>query len=772
MGKKEKQLNSSAFHGKVYLLLPLLFILAFVLRYLFLMQFRETTFFHSTGMDSLYYLKWAACFRDGAPFINEAYFMGPLYPFFLSFLMRFIGNEIYALTLVQIVLGAVTVCLTAYVGTRIFNGATGLVAGIIAALYLPFIFYEGLILMVTLYTFLGLLTLFVSWQALEGGKPGLFFLSGLLLGLAALARANILAFGFFFLFWILLMERKRGIKKAFLFGLGILLMILPVTIRNYRIEGIFVPITSNAGLNFYIGNNENAKGLYVPLDHLPLTMDNDRGFSIDGFNDPTGRRFAELYTERLLTSAEVSSFWLHHGLEFIKHHPRTFLRNTLMKMVYFWNGYEIPQIESFYYIRKLVPFLKWPLLNFMLVVPLGLTGFFLLWRERRKYAVLYLFVLAYFISIIPFFVTSRYRLPVLPCLILFAAHALTILCGKLGKLNMPNRIFYGIPLAFIIFFLPYLVSGRYWYPVLLCLLPLLLFIVHFIFRVIRNLHQTASATLSLSIMTLFIAVLAVSLPLQPGNFGMAESINNFGSALVQRGMYEKAIEAFELALSYNTGDPVVHYNLGTTYARLNQLNPAEKELKKAVDINPSSYSAWLNLSNIYHIRGMHEEDKAVQQKLIRLNPKNYKAYFHMGSILRDQGDFDGALSYYRQAAALAPEESHIFSNLGTVLFRLEEYGPSEKNFRKALALQEKFEQGARKQFERGDPMAPSEEEQRHYKAALYYNLAFVSDRRGKKDDAMAYCRKAIDLRPDYTRAIQLLAELESMTAPAGHFMSE
>jgi tetratricopeptide (TPR) repeat protein len=736
----------------------LLFMLAFLLRLIFLLQFKETTFFHSTGMDSLYYLKWAACIRDGVPFINEAYFMGPLYPFFLSLLMRFMGSDVFLFTLVQIVIGSLTVCLTAWIGLKVFQFRTGWIAGLIAALYIPFIFFEGLILMVTVYTFLGLLALYLSWQAMETEKPALFFLTGLILGLAALARANILGFGCLFMLWIFVIHGKRGWRKALFLAIGMFLVVAPVTLRNYRVEGVFVPITSNGGLNFYIGNNENANGLYVPLDHLPLTMNNERGVSIDGFNDPTGRRFSELYMERPLTSSEVSSFWMNEGLEFIRTHPGRFMSNTAMKMAFFWNAYEIPQIENFYYIRKLVPFLRLPLLQFMTVAPLGILGLFLSWKQRKKYAVFYLYVLAYFLSIMPFFVTSRYRLPVLPCLILFAAHAVTLLWQQLKSPDVRQTVFHGTIIIFILFPFTYVISQGY---VVITVLSLFLLVFYYILSSRQNRPTKPAPVMPGKILALGAIALAVNLPLHQGNFGMAESINNFGRALVREERFEEAIRLFELALSYNPEDPVVHYNLGTTHARLGHLDRAEAALTKTVEINPSSYSAWLNLSNIYHIKGLTDRDMEVQQKLIQLNPKNYKAYFHMGNILSDRGEYRASLAYYRQAADRAPDESYIFSNLATVLYRLGEYEEASDGFRQALALQEAFEQGARQAFEKGGPTAPSEEERRHYKASLNFNLAVVAEKLGEIEKAMAYCRAALEIRPDYARARQLLAELAS-----------
>ena len=49
------------------------------------------------------------------------------------------------------------------------------------------------------------------------------------------------------------------------FALGLALVLGPVALRNYVIGDTFALTTSQLGTNFYIGNNPDATGIYVPL---------------------------------------------------------------------------------------------------------------------------------------------------------------------------------------------------------------------------------------------------------------------------------------------------------------------------------------------------------------------------------------------------------------------------------------------------------------------------------------------------------------------------
>ena len=58
--------------------------------------------------------------------------------------------------------------------------------------------------------------------------------------------------------WLFYWLRKKAASAVVAFLLGAVLVIAPVTLRNYTIGGDFVLISYNGGVNFYLGNNANA----------------------------------------------------------------------------------------------------------------------------------------------------------------------------------------------------------------------------------------------------------------------------------------------------------------------------------------------------------------------------------------------------------------------------------------------------------------------------------------------------------------------------------
>ncbi len=108
----------------------------------------------------------------------------------------------------------------------------------------------------------------------------------------------------------------------------------------------------------------------------------------------------------------------------------------LRKAYRFWSGYELPQIISYdYYHREFKTLWVLPL-SFVWFSALGLAGVWLLPRRARWIMVILLG--GYFLSLLPFFPTSRYRQPVVPLLaVSMAFWLLTVWRTRQGR---PVRI--------------------------------------------------------------------------------------------------------------------------------------------------------------------------------------------------------------------------------------------------------------------------------------------------------------------------------------------
>src|SRR5207248_2808997 len=69
--------------------------------------------------------------------------------------------------------------------------------------------------------------------------------------------------------------------------------------------------------------------------------------------------------------------------------------------------------------------------HFGILIPLALAGVFVTWSERSRLGIYYGLLVAYSASVLLFYVFARYRYPLVPMLVLFAAPAVAAAIGKI-----------------------------------------------------------------------------------------------------------------------------------------------------------------------------------------------------------------------------------------------------------------------------------------------------------------------------------------------------
>jgi tetratricopeptide (TPR) repeat protein len=396
-------------------------------------SFAPHPWFDFLGLDALYYDEWAKrILREGVQG-KDPFFMGPLYPYLVAAVYKLFGPSLDAVRHVQVVLSVASVALMHLLARRLGGPLLAMIATGAAAVYGPYVFESVTILYPTLLILLSTSLLLLLLQAADRRSSRWAFAAGAVLGTYALGNAAILMFAPLAFFWLTAawgrVERpslaawREALPGGAALTFGTVLFILPATIHNWR-AGDPVLLTTNGGLNFYIGNGPMANGGHItPILYLERPDGSTQAVEADLTKDVECRTEAELATGRPMKHSEVSSFWFDEAMKHVRRHPGTFALGLLRKFVHFWSTYEIPQIDHFEYFRRWSLPLRGPALTFGLIGPLSAVGMALALRRPRLWLLPYLFTIAYSTSIVLFFVVARYRLPVLPALLLFAALA-------------------------------------------------------------------------------------------------------------------------------------------------------------------------------------------------------------------------------------------------------------------------------------------------------------------------------------------------------------
>lgn len=609
----------------------LLFACAFVVKLLYVIQSAGDLRVTVPIMDSEYYYNMAIDIMTGRVVRPEAFFMGPLYPYTLAIVFSVFGKSILAARLVQMIGGAVAVVLVYLIGKQVFRPLTALVGALLLLLYGAATFFEGQLLMMWLGTLLNLTALFMLYRSRNQSGLTRYAIVGVLFGLSALARANILLFVPVVLVWLIALSggRKRWLRATVLLG-ATLLTILPATLHNYVASRDFVPITANGGVNFYVGNSNEATGIFYPPKGINLVTDD------------AVKKYVERLLGRELTPSQLSRYWYGEAFRDMAAHPVREVKLLLKKTAMYFNGYEVPQIESFEVARREQVMLRILFVNFWMLISLALMGMVFLLKEWRKYFLLYGYVLAFALSIILFFVTARYRAQTAPILALFAAHALVVVLPNAIR-NARRQI---LPLA--------LFAG-----LILVTRPGIFALAadDVIWR--EHTHQARRFS-KLGEQEKAIEEIDKAVELHPD---YVDSYIQRAVIYKEGGNLFKAVSDYAKAVELRPDLPSVQYDFGQTLRQLRMYEPATEAYQRAIDLNPTMLEAYNNLGITYGELKQYEKAIEYFNKVVEMDPNYTKAYNNLGAVYGQLGEVDQAIDAFSRAIAVDPHYANSYKNL-------------------------------------------------------------------------------------------------------------
>src|SRR5215471_18340304 len=300
-----------------------LFALALVVRLVYLAQAWSVPTMQVPLGDARSYFDWSARIAAGEWWQGRIFYQAPLYPYFLA-LVRLTGGEpVLRMLVTQAFVGAFGCVLLALATTWLLDRRTGLVAGVLLALYAPAIYYDGLIQKTALDSLLLAALLACLAAAQREPRTRRWFGAGLLLGLLSLTRENALLLVFVLPPWLFWRFRDRPRRQRTTWtawaALGVVLAIAPVTIRNWVVGHEFVVTTFQLGPNLYMGSNPEAGGHYMPLRP---------GREDPAYEATDAIELAEVARGRELTLREVSNYWVGRSLEIVRREPGPWLALT------------------------------------------------------------------------------------------------------------------------------------------------------------------------------------------------------------------------------------------------------------------------------------------------------------------------------------------------------------------------------------------------------------------------------------------------------------
>ncbi len=261
-------------------------------------------------------------------------FWPPGYPMILAAVYRLFDDSVrVALTLNALFEGGTIIVLYA-LARRAFDPPAALLAAALYALLPSAIFYSGVTLSETSFTFVLMLALWLLVEAADRRSAALFVCAGVTVGYATLIRGQAALLPVvavpFWLRWPAEADAGDGKRggigatgmraaawRMFALGLIALVVIAPWTVRNYVESRHVVLISTNAGVDFYIGHSAGADGRGRIVDELV--------YRYPGLPEPRAE-------------AKVSQLGFRRGLSYLVRHPIREAELAARKVFWLWSA--------------------------------------------------------------------------------------------------------------------------------------------------------------------------------------------------------------------------------------------------------------------------------------------------------------------------------------------------------------------------------------------------------------------------------------------------
>ena len=596
-----------------------LFLVAFCIRLIYIIQSADNPLFGVPVIDAKVYDEWAGRIAEGVWLWDSVGNYLPIYPAFLALQKMLFGPGPLVNKLVQSFMGSLSVVFIAQSAAQAWNRKIGLIAGyLVAANWLLVVFEaekfaEGFsIFFMSLTIWLLLNPSIRIWGVTAAGFA---------FALSAGARANLFLLLPFLAWWLIWFNRpriKRGVFRAVLFCIGTTIVISPIVYRNYQISGEPM-LRAQATWSLYAGLNPEFKGLHPPVGilfdkymHLPLQ--------------------AGLRTEK-----DIERFWGRKLIDVIQNDPAGIAVNLLRRLTIFINAREWSQEFDVYAYRAYSNFLSLPWVGFWLVGPLGISGLLLLRRPSKDQLLIAGCTIISFLSIILFKASDRYRLPTTVLLSIFAAAAGWQICRhwRLGDPRFVVR-------AFLIL----IVLGVLCWPDWPDLENR---------KIARHDFHTAIHLSSVGRFDEALQHFQTSMETFPWD---PDSPYHIGRVLISKGDRDKGLEFLHESLRREPHFPGAINEIARYYLDQGDLKTAEEHVQDSIRLNPTEKDSLLLMAEIYRRQGKSAEELATLEKAV-LESKNAEAAMYVADRMIDLGNYPQAISLFKFVMNAHDADRHL-----------------------------------------------------------------------------------------------------------------
>ena len=603
-------------------------------RLLYWYQVYDEAWFQAPGMDPEFYSQWARAILSGNAADYFPFPRAPLYPYLLAGTYRLFGEHWIFPRIINLCadLASVVIIYRIVIG---FGGRTAaLAASVLFALCGSAIYYSGEVLMTSLATAVAGGYLYFQINTFEKPEIKNATLSGLFLSLLVLFRPNALILFPVVVgalaYVLLVSHHSKPLPVIFANILVFTLVISPVTVTNLITSDRIVPISTQGGVNFYIGNARGSTGWASSLPDVGA-----------GWTDQDARVIAESTAGRTLSKVEVSRHLWRKGLIEIADSPVDWIKLMFRKTALLLNAREIGNNRPYSLATDSSTVIKvLSIISMGFLLPFAVLGLFNRFRQLEVRCIT-LFSVAFGGSLLLFFVNSRYRMPLVPGVVMLAGIGFGDLWKaiSIGKKTLARNI--GVICIVGMIMVPVWIGNTS------TVNPAQAPFVHG--NALMRLGKASDALKQYS--------LAAKLdPAYP------DLHLNMGVGMMQEGDTIGAKQQFLIELDNHSKNTKACNNLGIIAESEDSLDQAEQFYRRAIDRFHYNSDARVNLGNLLIRKGdnyFQEEELKLSEREYRdamiLLPGDPKPVYRLALVTATMGNIKEAKSYLEKSLELDPD---------------------------------------------------------------------------------------------------------------------
>ena len=257
----------------------------------------------------------------------------------------------------------------------------------------------------------------------------------------------------------------------------------------------------------------------------------------------------------------------------------------------------------------------------------------------------------------------------------------------------------------------------------------------------------------------------------PGSASDTGGLREYGSCLVKQNRAQNAIAIFQRVCQLKPHDPAAAYDLAAVQFLAGSFNNAVLTLTAQPADNAEALDL---LGEAYEAMSEGEKAQAALRKAIALQPGVAQYYADFAYVCLAHGQFQTGMEVVNAGLQRMPDAAPLYVAQGMLYSELAQYDKAARDFNTAQRLDPNVELGAAAkglaELQRSDlPDAEKTARERLQKqpddAFAHYLLAEVLSREGAApgsvgfDQAIKAASAAVDLKPDFTLARDLLGRL-------------